>query len=121
MSASPSSSVPETCTPTTSTIAQLLPRAAQQHPFSGVHFPAADPSGPAEFLSYPALLNEALRILHGLQRRLEPALKVVLFLDKPRDFLPAFWACVLGGYIPCPLSPLRGDPQRWIKHVAHVD
>jgi len=102
-------------------IAQLLPTAAQLHPTSGIHFPSAGASPDSHFLSYPAMLDESLRILQGLQGRLAPAAKVALFLDRPRDFLPALWACLIGGYVPCPLAPLRGDPQRWSKHVAHVD
>jgi acyl-CoA synthetase (AMP-forming)/AMP-acid ligase II/thioesterase domain-containing protein len=57
-----------------------------------------------------------LRIRAGL-----PGAKVALLLERPADFIPAFWACVLGGYVPCPLAPIRGDSQRWAKHLAHVN
>ncbi|WP_441012543.1 AMP-binding protein, partial [Escherichia coli] len=36
-------------------------------------------------------------------------------------FLTAFWACVLGGFVPCPMAPLVGDPERWAAQLAHVD
>ena len=46
---------------------------------------------------------------------------VALLLESPADFIPAFWACVLGGYLPCSLVPIRSDPERWSKHLAHID
>lgn len=45
----------------------------------------------------------------------------MLLLDQARDFVPAFWACVLGGVIPCPVAPIRHDPIRWQKTLEHID
>lgn len=102
-------------------IAELLPLAAKIHPSSGIRsVVAADDE--AVFLPYPTLLHEALCILGGLRSRGRlPGTKVALLLTQPRDFLPAWWACVLGGYIPCPLTATRNDPSRWARHLAHVD
>jgi acyl-CoA synthetase (AMP-forming)/AMP-acid ligase II/thioesterase domain-containing protein/acyl carrier protein len=103
-------------------IADLLLRAAKQHPECGVLVASEDLAHDAEHLSYPALLAEARRILGGLQMRMpHSAAKVALLLERPREFIPAFWACVLGGYVPCPLAPIRNDDERWAKHLAHVD
>jgi acyl-CoA synthetase (AMP-forming)/AMP-acid ligase II/thioesterase domain-containing protein/acyl carrier protein len=104
------------------TIADLVLRAARQHAASGLHFAAGDGVRGADYLSYVDLLQEARRILAGLQARgLRPDSKITLLLERPRDFIPAFWACVLGGYVPCPLAPIRNDDDRWARHLAHVD
>jgi acyl-CoA synthetase (AMP-forming)/AMP-acid ligase II/thioesterase domain-containing protein/acyl carrier protein len=103
-------------------VADLLLRAAHQHPRSGVHLVSGDRDDEGVFIAYPALLDEARRILGGLrafERRLDA--RVVLLLERPGDFIPAFWACVLGGFVPCPLAPIRNDAERWAKHLAHVD
>jgi len=71
--------------------------------------------------SYPALLAEALAILGGLDAyQRGPGAKVGLLLERPRDFIPAFWACVLGGYVPCPLVSIQGDLPRFASYLSHV-
>ncbi|OMI40162.1 putative NRPS-like protein [Streptomyces sparsogenes DSM 40356] len=61
-------------------------------------------------------------MLTGLRSRgLEPRDKVALLLDGQREFLTVFWACLLGGFVPCPMVPLPGDPARWAAQLAHVD
>ena len=101
-------------------IAGLLLEAVQRCPRSGFHF--ADHTSRSEFLSYPMLCEEARCILGELRSQVPiKGSKIALVLDRPRDFLPAFWACVLGGYIPCPVAPIRNDADRWAKHLAHVD
>lgn len=102
-------------------IGDLLLRAAHRHPRSGVYMAAAEHGDKAVLLPYPALLDEALRILGGLRGLgRAPGANVALLLERPRDFIPAFWACVLGGYIPCPMVPIHNDRERWAKHLAHV-
>jgi acyl-CoA synthetase (AMP-forming)/AMP-acid ligase II/thioesterase domain-containing protein len=99
-------------------IAELLLRAAQWYPRAGVRLV----SGEAALLTYPALLDQARHILGGLQSYgLRPSAKVALLVEGPADFIPAFWACVLGGFVPCPLVAIRNDPERWATHLAHVD
>ncbi|WP_241837929.1 non-ribosomal peptide synthetase [Streptomyces sp. CB03234] len=77
---------------------------------------------PGHDQSYARLLADARGMLAVLRRQgLRPQDKVVLILERPQDFLTAFWASVLGGFVPCPLAPLRGDPDRWAAQLAHVD
>jgi acyl-CoA synthetase (AMP-forming)/AMP-acid ligase II len=103
------------------TIAELLPWAAQIHPSSGIRI-VVDDDDEGIFLPYPALLYEAQCILGGLRSRGHlPGTKIALLLARARDFLPAWWACVLGGYVPCPLTTTRNDPSRQARHLAHVD
>jgi acyl-CoA synthetase (AMP-forming)/AMP-acid ligase II/thioesterase domain-containing protein/acyl carrier protein len=103
-------------------IADLLLRAAERYPTSGLRLLGAERQGEGIFLSYSALLDEAQRILGGLQTcRLSAGDNVVLLLERAVDFVPAFWACVLGGYVPCPLVQMRNEPASWAKHVAQVD
>ena len=55
--------------------------------------------------SYSALLKDAERILAGLRKLgLKPQDKVIFQLDLSQDFIPAYWACILGGFIPAPVS-----------------
>jgi len=102
-------------------IAELLPWAARIHPSSGIRV-VLEEDDAGIFVPYPTLLYEAQCILGGLRARGHlPGTKVALLLAQARSFLPAWWACLLGGYIPCPLTTLRGDPSHWARHLAHVD
>jgi acyl-CoA synthetase (AMP-forming)/AMP-acid ligase II/thioesterase domain-containing protein/acyl carrier protein len=102
-------------------LADLLPHAAACFPRSGIWLIASERDKKPVFLSYSALLQEARQILGGLkQLRLQPGARVALILDRDRDFIPAFWACALGGYVPCPLAPIRSDAGRWATQLAHV-
>lgn len=105
---------------TLSTAAFLL-RAAEQHTRSGVIIASAEPEE-SRFMSYPDLLEDASRLVRGLRsRNLDAGSKVALLIEKPGDFIAAFWACILAGYVPCPLAPIRNDSERWLQHLAHVD
>src|SRR5690242_3269108 len=88
-------------------IATMLVRSAQQNAQS-MH------------LSYAALFLDARCILSALRSLRPPGTNVALLMEHPRDMIPAFWACILGGYIPCPLAPVRNDPERWARHLTHV-
>lgn len=103
------------------TIADILLDATRHYPRSGLLLLSTDEGAKPALVTYPTLLEEARRILGGLRaldRR--PGEKIALLLERAGDFLPAFWACVLGGYVPCPLAPIRNDPERWRAHLAHV-
>ena len=103
-------------------IGDFLLRAAERHPKSGLYFLSSDDPKEAIFQSYPTLLDEARRILGGLQTLgRSQGSAVVILVEQARDFVSAFWACVLGGYIPCPLVPIRSDEERWANHLANVD
>lgn len=101
-------------------LADLLLRVATRYPRAGVWFLSDDHK--AEQLSYPELFSAACRILGGLRAHgRAPGSTVALLLENAADFIPAFWACVLGGYLPCSLVPIRSDPERWNKHLAHIN
>ncbi|MCC8938516.1 hypothetical protein H8A99_19055 [Bradyrhizobium sp. Arg68] len=73
-------------------------------------------------MTYPALRDEAQRILGGL-KALErfTGSKVALLLERPADFIPAFWECVFGGYSPCPLASIRGDNERPAAQLSRAE
>ncbi|MEV7125571.1 non-ribosomal peptide synthetase [Streptomyces sp. NPDC093260] len=103
------------------TIADLLLHAARQHADSGVRHCHGGAAAGHEDQSYAELRDDALRVLGGLRRRgLRPQDKVVLLLERPRDFLTAFWAAVLGGFVPCPMVAPAGDPERWAAQLRHA-
>ncbi|BAY78558.1 beta-ketoacyl synthase [Nostoc linckia NIES-25] len=55
--------------------------------------------------SYQDLLLDAQKILTGLRKLgLKPLDKVIFQIDLSQDFIPAFWGCILGGFIPVPVS-----------------
>ncbi|NEP54105.1 MAG: AMP-binding protein, partial [Moorea sp. SIO3C2] len=82
-------------------LCDLLPRAALTN--KGITYIQAD--GSEQYQSYQDLLLDAKRILAGLRQwDLKPQDKVILQLEEGHDFIPAFWGCLLGGFIPVPLS-----------------
>ncbi|SEQ94295.1 AMP-binding protein [Lentzea albida] len=103
------------------TVAHLLMRAAERHPEHGIGYLGDDPEAAPSLMPYPELLAEATRMLHALRHRgVRPGQAVALLLEQPRDFLPALWACLLGGLVACPVKPLREDPARWGAQLRHV-
>ena len=55
--------------------------------------------------TYVDLLEEAQQILRGFRTAgLKPGDKIIFQCDLSRDFLPAFWGAILGGFIPVPVS-----------------
>ena len=99
--------------------AELLVRAARLSPLRGTLFIEQQRG---HFVSYAALFDEALSILGGLRARgCTPGSKIALLLERSTQFMPTFWACLLGGLVPCPLAPIRNDAQRWAKHLAHIN
>lgn len=102
-------------------VADLLIESARQRPYTGVGFIDTDDGEPS-VLTYPELLQEARGILGALQEYgRPPGANVALLLPRPRDVIPVWWACVLGGYVPCPLTPIANDPVRWNAYLKHID
>jgi acyl-CoA synthetase (AMP-forming)/AMP-acid ligase II/thioesterase domain-containing protein len=102
-------------------VADLLLWSARQYPLTGIGLIAGE-SSEATVLTYSQLLHEARRILGTLQAHgYAPGAKVALLLSQPRDLLPSWWACVLGGYVPCPVTFIHNDPVRWSAHLHHID
>lgn len=86
-----------------SSLANMLYRSAFLHPNAGVKY--LQPDGSEIHQSYADLLDLAMRIAGGLKKcgvcRQD---RVILLLAQPKDFVPAFWACVVGGFVPVPCS-----------------
>jgi acyl-CoA synthetase (AMP-forming)/AMP-acid ligase II/thioesterase domain-containing protein/acyl carrier protein len=83
-------------------LSAILRRAADRFPEHGIVYIGSD--GTEEFQTYPALVQEAERILAGLHGLgLKAQDKVIFQLDHHRSFIPAFWGCVLGGIVPLPI------------------
>jgi len=102
-------------------IAAFLLDAAERYPQAGVVYDAHLSPAAARFQSYPDLVQEAGRILAGLRTQgVTPGRNVALLLEQPHEFIPTFWACVLGGFVPCPLVPMSGDQERWSAQLSHV-
>lgn len=80
------------------TLPAMLRRAAQ---LPGERISYLQGNGAVIAVSYGDLLVEAERILSGLrQQGLAPQDKVIFQLELNQDIIPAFWACILGGFIP---------------------
>lgn len=100
----------------------LLVKAAVEFPENGVRYCSAERPLSYTLRTYPQLLEESLRLLSSLRETgVGPGRVVALLLEQPEDFVPAFWACLLGGITVCPLVPNRNDPQRWAAQLSHVN
>ena len=61
--------------------------------------------GSEQVQSYLELWQDAQRILAGLRKiGLKPQDKVIFQLEDNQDFISAFWGCLLGGFVPVPVS-----------------
>lgn len=102
--------------PETSTLISALKRAATG-PARGITFIQEEKA--EQFLSYSELYAKALSALGYLQRQGIPeGAEVVFQLEDNRDFLIAFWACLLGGFIPVPLAlGSQADHRRKVLKV----
>ncbi|MCF4970216.1 AMP-binding protein, partial [Nostoc sp. CMAA1605] len=84
------------------TLPEVLSDAAKKEN-QGITYIRSD--GSEYFQTYKDLYHDALVILDGLYRRgLKLGDKVILQIGRNQDFIPALWACFLGGIIPAPLS-----------------
>jgi acyl-CoA synthetase (AMP-forming)/AMP-acid ligase II/thioesterase domain-containing protein len=103
-------------------LTDVLTRAAIRHPAAGIYFAADTDLKTATFLSHSQILLNAKRKLGALQALgLKGGSPVGLVVDHAPDFVKVFWACVLGGYVPCVVAPLRNDAERWREHVRGID
>ncbi|MEP6491997.1 MAG: SDR family NAD(P)-dependent oxidoreductase [bacterium] len=90
-------------------MSDLLARTAARYPENTVTCVEHD----GEFVfTYPELKNRAERIMAGLRSAGIRAGDIVIFqFDRNPDFVAAFWGCVLGGFVPAPISvSVMGDP-----------
>jgi surfactin family lipopeptide synthetase A len=66
-----------------------------------------------EFISYRDLYDSARRALAGLsQKGIRPGDELVFQIEENRSFVIVFWACILGGIIPVPLTIGRTDDHK---------
>ncbi|GAA0517384.1 hypothetical protein GCM10011581_21550 [Saccharopolyspora subtropica] len=93
------------------TLSEALLLAAELAPQRGTTFLAAD--GRESFQSYADLLAESRELLAGLREEgLRPGDSVLFQFADNRNFVTAFWACVLGGLVPTPCGvPLGFDRE----------
>ncbi|MCL1918505.1 MAG: amino acid adenylation domain-containing protein [Peptococcaceae bacterium] len=96
-----------------STLDQLLDNCAksgEENP-NGIIFVQED--GTELFESYPDLYAHAKQILGSLQHReIHQGSYIIFQVTENRSFIRLFWACILGGIIPVPLSvPITASPD----------
>ena len=89
------------CTP--KTLQEILKRAAKQAKDKGMTFVYED--GHEEYLSYQEMLADAERLLKGLRNLgIQPGESILFQFKDNKHFVTAFWACILGGFLPTPLG-----------------
>src|SRR4051794_16535209 len=72
-----------------------------------------DSAGATESLSYADLLHHSRKILTGLRSGGAAAGELVLLqAEREQDLLAGFWACVLGGLVPVPVTAGTTAAQR---------
>lgn len=77
----------------------------------GIHF--INKEGDDSFYSYSSLMEDAKKILSGLNSfGVSAKDKVLLQIGDHQDLLVTFWACLLGGIIPLPIAPLSNDDSK---------
>ncbi|BAY25364.1 AMP-dependent synthetase and ligase [Calothrix sp. NIES-2100] len=87
---------------TSKTLQEVLQQTAENST-TGIIYIQSD--GSEEVQSYRELLQDAQRILAGLRKQgLKPQDKVIFQLEDNQNFICAFWGCVLGGFVPVPVS-----------------
>jgi acyl-CoA synthetase (AMP-forming)/AMP-acid ligase II len=102
-------------------VADVLLQTAHRAPHAGIHW-VSRIDGEAVFETYSALLTRTCRVLASLRTHgLTPGDVVILMLEQPRDFVPAFWACILGGFIPCPVACSDDDDERATTRLRQLD
>ncbi|MFG3142502.1 SDR family NAD(P)-dependent oxidoreductase [Streptomyces sp. NPDC048211] len=85
------------------TLQEALRQAAEHAPDKGTVYVRTGRE--PQFQSYADLLAEAERVLAGLRAAgLEPGDAALFQFDDHRGYMTAFWACVLGGFVPTPVA-----------------
>ncbi len=98
-------------------LAEILQTAATTE--QGIVYIQANKS--EKFQSYQNLLFEAQKILGGLRKLgLQPQDKVVIQIESTQDFITAFWGCVLGGFIPVPITHIVYTPEQVNKTISKL-
>ncbi|MBG9792660.1 hypothetical protein ABD76_09195 [Paenibacillus dendritiformis] len=86
------------------TLAEAFEHTVRRYPDRKLHYKSLP--GEERTSSYAQLWHEADRMLGELTRLgLAPGDAVILQVERIDLFVPLFWACVLGGFMPAPLKP----------------
>jgi len=100
-----------------SVLAQALKQAATTD--KGLVYIQSDHS--EVFQSYKDLLLDAQKILSSLRKLgLQPQDKVVFQIESTQDFITAFWGCVLGGFVPVPVTHIAYTSEQIHKTVSKL-
>ncbi|MCK4261085.1 MAG: AMP-binding protein, partial [Halanaerobiales bacterium] len=66
-----------------------------------------------DYLTYEELYDNSLNLLYHLQLKgIKPGQELVFQIDDNQDFIQCFWACLLGGIIPIPISIGNNDEHK---------
>ena len=73
-------------------------------------------------VTYYELVTIAGRILAALRARgLRPGDEVVIAVGDPEDFVPAFWACLMGRLVAVPVQPpASADHRTKLRRILHL-
>ncbi len=94
-----------------SNVGEILLEAAKGSPRAGLLYGSEDGTD-TELQTYSALVTQVRRMLGGLRSHgLQPKDRVAIALERPREFVPVLWACLLGGFIPCPVPRVEPEQQ----------
>ncbi|MFN6483320.1 MULTISPECIES: SDR family NAD(P)-dependent oxidoreductase [unclassified Nostoc] len=103
------------------TLAEVLQRTAQQA--TGGKIIYLLPDGTELRQSYTELLEVAKRILAGLRKLgLKPKNKIILQMELSCDIIPAFWGCILGGFVPIIMEvpPTYRESNKVVDKLCHI-
>ncbi|PHM11560.1 SDR family NAD(P)-dependent oxidoreductase [Nostoc sp. 'Peltigera malacea cyanobiont' DB3992] len=103
------------------TLPEVLQTAAQQVKSAGIIYLL--PDGTELRQSYAELLEVAERILAGLKKLgLKPKNKVILQMELSCDIIPAFWGCILGGFVPVIMEvpPTYRESNKVVDKLCHI-
>ncbi|NER35388.1 MAG: AMP-binding protein [Oscillatoria sp. SIO1A7] len=104
-------------TSSSSILADILEKAARSD--RGITYIQLDKSEKNQ--SYQELFLESQRILCGLRKiGLRPQEKVVFQIESYQDFIAGFWGCILGGFVPVPVSNISYTNQSTNKTVSKL-
>ncbi|MEH2140418.1 SDR family NAD(P)-dependent oxidoreductase [Nostoc sp.] len=103
------------------TLPEVLQKAAQQVASGEIIYLL--PDGTELRQSYAELLEVAERILSGLRKLgLKPKNKVILQIELSCDIIPAFWGCLLGGFVPVIMEvpPTYRESNKVVDKLCHI-
>lgn len=106
------------------TLQEALRAAAETAPGKGTIYVRRDRED--ELQTYASLLEEAERVLAGLRSLgLQPGDPALFQCHDNRDYLTAFWACVLGGFVPTPVAVATtyqspNETNRKLRNAWHL-